>query len=83
MLLHPVYLPDGSFQLVSNGKKFGRSGYYRVLGTGEGKVKVRLLPLHEVIHVYESLDGELRTDHVFSFWGLKMLKLHYRMRLKK
>ena len=83
VLLHPVYLPDGSFQLVSNGRKFGKSGYYRVLGLGDGKVKVRLLPLHEVIHVYESPDGELRTDHVFSFWGMKMLKLHYRMRLKK
>lgn len=82
VLLHPEFLPDGSFKLISNGRKFGQSGYYRVLGNGENKVKVRLLPLHEVIHVFESEDGELRTDHEFSFWGIRMLKLHYRMRLK-
>ena len=83
VLLHPEYLPDGSFRLVSNGKKFGRSGYYRVQQFRPGMVKVRLLPLHEVIHVYESPDGELRTDHEFRFWGFRLLKLHYRMRLKQ
>lgn len=83
VLLHAEYLPDGSFRLVSKGNKFGQSGYYRVLGMGDGKVKVRLLPLHEVIHVFESPDGELRTDHEFRFWGLRMLKLHYRMREKQ
>ena len=82
VLLHPEFLPDGSFKLISNGKKFGKSGYYRVHSVGENKIKVRLIPLHEVIHVFESPDGELRTDHEFRFFGIKMLKLHYRMRLK-
>lgn len=83
VVLHPEYLPDGSFRLVSNSRKFGKSGYYRVQKHDAETVKVRLLPMHETIHVYESPDGELRTDHEFRFWRIRLLKLHYRLRLKK
>lgn len=82
VMLHPEYLPDGSFKLISNGKGFGKSGYYRLHHYDENTVKVRRIPLHEIIHVFVSPDGELRTDHEFRFWGIRFLKLHYRMRLK-
>jgi hypothetical protein len=83
VLLRPEFLPDGSFRLVSDKMKFGGPGYYRVLSRGAGKVKVRLVPIHESIHVYEDEKGVLRTDHLFRFWGMKFLKLHYKMTLLK
>ncbi len=82
VLLQPEYLQDGSFRLITTGKKFGGSGYYRLHASAPNEVRVRLIPIHEIIHVFESVEGELRTDHEFRFFGWKLLKLHYRMRLK-
>lgn len=79
VILKPEFLPDGSFRLISDGWKFGGAGYYRVQHHGEGKVKVRMIPLKESIHVYEDEKGILRTDHLFRFWGMRFLKLHYQL----
>ncbi len=82
VVLKPEFRADGSFRLVSDGKKFGQAGYYRVREYKPGFVKVRLIPLKETIHVFEDSQGQLRTDHEFRFWGMKFLKLHYKLVLQ-
>ena len=79
VVLTPEFLPDGSFRLISNRFRFGGAGYYRVRRSKPGFVKVRTIPLKEVIHVFEDEKGDLRTDHEFRFWGMKFLKLHYKL----
>ncbi len=70
---------DGSMKLVSHGKKIGEPGYYRLRKSKDGFVKVKFLPLKEIIHVFEDKEGVMRTDHVFYFWGIKLLHLHYKI----
>ncbi len=79
VLLHVVVQPDGSVKLLSDGKKIGDSGYYRVARHNNESVKVRYIPLKESIHVFEDEEGVLRTDHQFSFFSMKFLHLHYRI----
>lgn len=70
---------DGSIKLLSEGKRIGESGYYRLQQAGKGAVRVKFIPLKEVIHVYEDPYGVMRTDHTFRFLGMKFLELHYKM----
>lgn len=70
---------DGSLDLLSNGKKIGEAGYYRVRKHGNDAVKVKYIPLKERIHVFEDNEGVLRTDHEFWFTRFKMLHLHYKI----
>jgi hypothetical protein len=79
VILKPEHQPDGSFKLISHGNKFGEPGYYRVHQLNEKTLKVKYLPLKEMIHVYVDKDNVLRTDHEFRFWGMKFLHLHYKM----
>lgn len=79
VVLSPEFLADGSFRLISNRLGFGGAGYYRVRRSKPGFVKVRMIPLKETIHVFEDDKGDLRTDHEFRFWGMKFLKLHYKL----
>jgi hypothetical protein len=80
--LRPVAHPDGSFGLDSSGSAWGRSGFYRMVGSGEGRRRVRYLKtLHELFRVYVDDEGILRTDHTISFLGLTVLRLHYKMSL--
>jgi hypothetical protein len=80
--LRPCAYEDGSFGLVSTGAAFGRSGFYRVLESGEDAWRVRYFStLHEIFHVYVDRDDELRTDHTITFIGLTILRLHYKMSL--
>ncbi len=79
VLLKVVVQPDGSVKLLSDGKRIGESGYYRVQQRNAESVRVRYLPLKESIHVYEDEIGTLRTDHLFAFWKFKFLHLHYRI----
>ncbi|MGZ5243179.1 MAG: hypothetical protein ACXWDO_11800 [Bacteroidia bacterium] len=79
VILKPEHQPDGSFKLISNGKKFGDAGYYRVHKLNDKKLKVKYLPLKEVIHVFVDKEGILRTDHELKYWGMKFLHLHYKM----
>jgi hypothetical protein len=71
--------PDGSVKLLSGGNVFGETGYYRVRKWKPGFVKVKKVPLGEIIHVFEDEFGVMRTDHAFYFWGIKFLQLHYRI----
>jgi hypothetical protein len=71
--------PDGSVKLISAGKKIGDPGYYRVVQVSDEKIKARYIPIHESIHVYEDEEHILRTDHIFYFWRIKFLHLHYKI----
>lgn len=79
VILRPENLPDGSFRLISDGAGFGDAGYYRVHEVGPGELRVRYVPVKELIHVYRDARGMLRTDHLFRFWRIPFLALHYKI----
>lgn len=79
VLLRAEVQPDGSIKLISDGKRIGDAGYYRVRKRNDTTAKVRYIPLKECIHVFEDEFGVLRTDHEFSFWKMKFLHLHYKI----
>ena len=79
VLLRTVVLEDGSVKLLSDGKKQGDAGYYRLRKSGENTVRVKYIPIKESIHVFEDEEGVLRTDHLFWFFGFKLLHLHYKI----
>lgn len=70
---------DGSVQLISDGKRFGQSGYYRLHKNRHGVVKTRMIPIKETIHVFQDKQNVLRTDHYFRWWKIKFLQLHYKI----
>jgi hypothetical protein len=81
VILRPKADADGSFWLISQGRRFGDPGFYRVVKTAENKWSVRYLPqLVETFHVYVHEDGLLRTEHQISILGIRVLTLHYKMR---
>ena len=78
--LRPVAHSDGSFGLDSSGSAWGRSGFYRIVRSGDGHRRVRYVKtLHELFHVYVDEEGVLRTEHAISFLGLTIIRLHYKM----
>ena len=79
VVLQVVAQADGSVKLLSQGKRIGETGYYRVMKRNSDTVRVRFIPLKECIHVFEDEYGVLRTDHEFSFWTIKFLHLHYKI----
>ncbi len=81
VLLRVDVQTDGSVKLISDGKKSGGAGYYRVKYGKNDTVKFKYIPLKEQIHVFVDEFGVLRTDHEFWFWKLKFLHLHYKMEL--
>jgi len=82
VILRPENQSDGSFKLISAGKEFGDSGCYRIHSIGKEAIRIKYVPLKEVIHVYRDAQSTLRTDHTFSFWGMKLLTLHYKINPK-
>jgi len=84
VVLRPEAQPDGSFKLIAEGRKFGDPGFYRIVSTGPKKWSVRYIPrLHERFHVYVHADGTLRTEHKIRILGVKVLTMHYKMRLAR
>ena len=79
VLLEVVVQEDGSVKLISNGRRAGDAGYYRVQRRNAESVRVRYIPLKEYIHVFEDAEGVLRTDHEFYMWKMKFLHLHYKI----
>jgi hypothetical protein len=80
MFLRPEVEADGSFNLISSGKRFGDTGFYRMVGAGPDHWRVRYLrTMRESFHVYLDAQGTLRTEHVVRFMGASPLRLHYRM----
>lgn len=84
VILRPEAQPDGSFKLIAEGRKFGDPGFYRIVSTGWNRWAVRYIPrLHERFHVYVHADGTLRTEHKIRILGIKVLTMHYKMRLAR
>jgi hypothetical protein len=76
-IFRPENRPDGSFSLVSDGRRFGEAGYYRIHRTDGGALRVRRVPMEERLHVSVDPDGALRARHEFAFCGVRFLTLHY------
>jgi hypothetical protein len=80
VFLRPEAGADGSFKLISSGSRFGDPGFYRMVGDGEGRWRVRYIrTLREHFHVYVDGRGVLRTEHTVRFLGLTPLRLHYKL----
>jgi hypothetical protein len=80
-VLRPERAPDGSLVLLSDGKRFGEPGAYRIHRVGPEAVRVKFVPVKERIHVYRDPRDPaiLRTDHIFRFWRFRWLTLHYKI----
>jgi hypothetical protein len=74
-IFRPENRPNGSFALVSDGHRFGEAGYYRIHRT-DGALRVKQVPMREVLHVYSGSDGTLLARHEFAFCGVRFLTLH-------
>jgi hypothetical protein len=80
VLLRPCAHPDRSFTLESRGRRFGDAGFYRVAARGEERLRVwHVRSLTERFRVYVDEGGVLRCDHSLRFWGLPVLRLHYKI----
>jgi hypothetical protein len=76
-IFRPENRPDGSFALVSDGRRFGEAGYYRIHRTDGGALRVKSVPMEETIHVSSDTEGALHAHHTFAFWGARFLTVHY------
>jgi hypothetical protein len=76
-IFRPENRPNGSFALVSDGRRFGEAGYYRIHRTGDGALRVKSVPIEETIHVFTDSEGALHARHAFAFRRAKFLTLHY------
>jgi hypothetical protein len=80
VFLRPEAQPDGSFKLISQGRRFGDSGFYRLVERGTEHYQVRYLStLHESFHVYVDKERVLRTDHSIRYLGVPVMRLHYKL----
>ena len=75
--------PDGSFAIVSDGRRFGDEGYYRIHRTAADTECVKRVPMEEVVHVFVGQGGEIRALHTFAFAKVRFLTLHYRITPKE
>lgn len=83
VLMKPEAHADGSLSVSSIGKAFGDPGFYFVVRGSNGMVWARYVrSLEEEIRVYAAESGTVRADHTLWLWGIKFLRLHYRMRLR-
>jgi hypothetical protein len=76
-IFRPENRPDGSFALVSDGRRFGEAGYYRIHRENDGALRVKNVPMEETIHVFVDSRGALRARHTFAFWKARLLTLRY------
>lgn len=84
VILKPSLDENNQFRLVSSGKTFGDSGFYRIVSIDDERYKVLYLQsLKEEFTVFTDEEGVLRCNHNVRFLGLLMLRLHYRISLRK
>lgn len=84
VILKPSLDENNQFRLVSSGKTFGDPGFYRVVALDDKRYKVIYFKsLKEEFTVFTDEEGVLRCNHNVHFMGILMLKLHYRIYLKK
>lgn len=80
MVLRPEVAADGALILDSSGRRFGDAGFYRVQARGGDRVRVwHVRSLQEHFRVYVDESGVLRCDHAVRFFGLPVLRLHYKI----
>ena len=80
VFLRPEVSENGDFFLISSGKRFGDSGFYRILETAPGRWRVRYIPsLRERFHLYMDNQAVPHCEHSVAFCGMTMLRLHYKM----
>jgi hypothetical protein len=83
VIMKPETHPDGSFSVSSSGRRFGDPGFYFVVHEGDGRARARYVrTLKETIQVYNAEPGSVRADHSLQIWGVRFLRLHYRLRAK-
>lgn len=81
VILRPQLDGRGHFLLLSGGKGFGDTGFYRMLDLDTERLKVRYLKtLRERFELYRDEEGVVRCDHEVRFFYMTMLRLHYRIR---
>jgi hypothetical protein len=78
VFLQPENDPDGSLWLRSPRGAHGGLGAYVVVRVG-GRHHAAHPPLSETFHVFVDDEGVLRTDHELRLWGLRVVRLHYRL----
>jgi hypothetical protein len=84
VILRPVVDRDGSLRLLSEGRRFGDAGFYRLQRIDHARLRVwRIHTLHEEFRIYVDADSVLRCDHSVRFLGLPILHLHYRIERKR
>jgi hypothetical protein len=79
VLLRPSLGEEGSLLLESRGDCFGDAGFYFVAKHADDASVRRVRSFRERIHVYVAPDGALRTDHLFTLWGIAFLRLQYKL----
>ncbi|MBI2688201.1 MAG: hypothetical protein HYX27_18000 [Acidobacteria bacterium] len=81
VIMRPEVHKDGSLVLRSAGREFGDPGFYFVVQDGNGAAWARYVRnMKETIHVYSAEADTARADHDLRLWGMRFLRLHYRMR---
>ena len=78
-IFRPANRADGSFALVSDQRRFGEAGYYRIHRTNADTLRVKCVPMEEVIHVFVDSTGVLSAHHTFTFAKFRFLSLHYKI----
>jgi hypothetical protein len=76
-IFRPENRPEGSFALVSDGRRFGEAGYYRIHRINGGALRVKRVPMEETLYVFVNSEGALHARHVFAFRRARFLALHY------
>jgi hypothetical protein len=75
-IFRPENRSDGSFALLSDGRRFGEAGYYRIHRTN-GALRAKQVPMEETLHVSVASGGALNARHAFALCGVRFLTLHY------
>jgi hypothetical protein len=84
VIMRMVVTDTGGFKLISDGRRRGDSGFYFLLTNNKGKFWIRYVAtMHETIHLNAESQNEIRADHDFWIWGMKYMKLHYRISPKR
>ncbi len=79
VIFRPENGPDGSFALVSDGRRSGEAGYYRVHHTCNGALRVKCVPMEEATRLFVDSAGTLRAHHTFAFEWRQFFTLHYQI----
>ncbi len=74
---------EGALELVSNGKLFGDSGFYFTLNDKKGNWWAKFVSsMHVKLSIYINSENEIRADHRFYFFKIKIIQFHYKMNEK-